>query len=159
MKPQDIKEAIFNHFRTHFTPTILNRPRLISKGFQTLNVMQREMLEKPFSLGKVELALVDCDGNKSPGPDGFTMQFLQSKWKFLKEEFIKFLDDFHSNASIEAGINSSYLAFIPKKSNPSLIPNYRPITLIGCIYKLLLKVLAIRLKGVMPFVVGENQMA
>ena len=71
--PQAIKGAILQHFIDRFNPQHLSRALFNSDGFQTLNAMQRDMLEKPFSLGEVEFALSSCDGNKSPGIDGFTM--------------------------------------------------------------------------------------
>jgi len=40
-----------------------------------------------------------------------------------------------------------------------LLNEYRPISLIGCIYKIVAKVLANRLKNVMPFIIHERQSA
>ena len=103
VKPHDIKGAIFNHFKSHFTPSCTTRPQHNSDGFQKLNNMQREILEKPFSMGEIEAALADCDGNKSPGPDGFTLHFVQSKWDFPHDDFAKFFDDFHRNGKARWG--------------------------------------------------------
>ena len=42
--------------------------------------------------------------------------------------------DYHANASIGVGINSSFITLIPKKSStPTVIPDYRLISLIGCV--------------------------
>ena len=155
----EIKSAIYQHFKYQFQATEKDRPLLSRKGFRSLNEMQKEMLEKPFSQGEVELELGSCDGSKSPGPDGFTIKLIRSKWDLVKDDFMSFLEDFHTTGSIHAGIDFSFIALILEKPNPVNISDYRPISLLGCVYKLLSNVLAVRLKGVLPFIVGEAQMA
>ena len=106
------------------------------------------MLEKPFSLGDVEFALTSCDGNKSPGPDGFTMQFIQSKWEFMKDNFRPSSMILIKNGTIFEGINFSFIVLIPKKKNNSApSSDYRPISLIGSVYKLLAKSWPLDSKG------------
>lgn len=46
---------------------------------------------------------------------------------------------------------------IPKKENPQKVGDYRPISLIGCMYKVLAKLLATRLRNVMNLLISENQ--
>ncbi|XP_057432300.1 uncharacterized protein LOC130725057 [Lotus japonicus] len=55
--------------------------------------------------------------------------------------------------------NATFIALIPKHNNPSAVTDFRPISLIGSVYKLVFKVLASRLQGVAPLLVSENQFA
>lgn len=48
---------------------------------------------------------------------------------------------------------------IPKESNPKHIDDFRPINLIGCIFRLLYKVLAKRLSKVLNYIIGECEHA
>jgi len=48
---------------------------------------------------------------------------------------------------------------VPKKENPSNLNDYRPISLVGYLYKVLSKLLANRLKRVLPGVIDQNQSA
>jgi len=48
---------------------------------------------------------------------------------------------------------------VPKKANPSELNEFRSISLVGCIYKILSKVLANRLRKVLPSVIDANQSA
>lgn len=59
----------------------------------------------------------------------------------------------------EEGENCSFLVLIPKKTNPSKISDYQPISLVGCIYKVLSKVLANRMKKVIDSLISETQSA
>lgn len=55
--------------------------------------------------------------------------------------------------------NSTFLTLIPKVDDPLSLADYRPISLVGCQYKILIKLLANRLKRVMPTLISENQSA
>lgn len=57
------------------------------------------------------------------------------------------------------GLNSSFISLIPKRLNPVMIENYRPISLIGSIYKVLAKVLSKRLARVLDAIISHKQSA
>ncbi|KAK9048994.1 hypothetical protein SSX86_032039 [Deinandra increscens subsp. villosa] len=69
------------------------------------------------------------------------------------------LNEFHETGQISPGCNASFIALIPKKENPLLLSQFRPISLVGSIYKTVSKVLANRLKQVLNSVVSETQSA
>ena len=58
-----------------------------------------------------------------------------------------------------ASLNATFIGLNPKKANMENIKDYRPISLASCIYKLLSKVLAQRLSGVIRSLISENQNA
>ena len=60
---------------------------------------------------------------------------------------------------ISKGCNSSFITLIPKCKDPSSLAEFRPISLIGCTYKIISKLLACRLKQVIGSVVDEVQSA
>ena len=68
-------------------------------------------------------------------------------------------DNFFSSGILDSRLNSSFIALIPKCPSPSGLNDYRPIYLVGCIYKLVSKVLANRLRLVIKDVIGPNQFA
>ena len=69
------------------------------------------------------------------------------------------LHEFHATGNINKGCNSSFITLVPKTGDPLTLHDYRPINLIGCLYKVIAKVLANRLKKVIGSVVGEAQTA
>ena len=79
------------------------------------------------------------EGDKAQGPDGFTMAFFQKCWSVAKKDVIAFFDHFHRSSEFEWSLNASFLSLIPKKNNALNIEDFRPISSVGSIYKLLFK--------------------
>ncbi|GKD16416.1 putative RNA-directed DNA polymerase, eukaryota, reverse transcriptase zinc-binding domain protein [Tanacetum coccineum] len=69
------------------------------------------------------------------------------------------LKKFEINGFIPRGCNSSFIALVPKVQDALHISDFRPISLIGCQYKVIAKVLANRLLQVVNSVVSEVQSA
>lgn len=61
------------------------------------------------------------------------------------------------NARLPKWVLSSFLAFVPKKDSPHSLAYYRPISLIGSVYKIISKLLALRLKWVLGEVILDCQ--
>ncbi|WKA02253.1 hypothetical protein VitviT2T_020466 [Vitis vinifera] len=118
-----------------------------------------ENLESPFSEEEVHSALLEMNGDKAPGPDGFTVAFWQSCWGFVKEEILAMFKEFHEQKTFLKSLNNTFLVLIPKKGGAENIGDFRPISLLGGLYKLLAKVLANRLKKVIGKVVSPAQNA
>ena len=156
---RDIKEGVVQAFHSLLSETDEWRPRC--NGLQ-VGVLEGEaaiLLEAPFSEEEVFGALSDLNGDKAPGPDGFTMAFWQFSWGFLKEEVMGFFKDFHDQGKFIKSINASFMVLIPKKKGAGDLKNFRPISLVGSLCKLLAKVLANRLKKVMGKLVSKSQNA
>ena len=98
-------------------------------------------------------------GDKALGPDGFTMAFFQHCWQVLQDDIMDFFEEVYEQGQFEKSLNATFIALIPKKPNAMNIKDFRPISLIGSIYKLLAKVLANRLRGVLDGLVLESQNA
>lgn len=72
---------------------------------------------------------------------------------------IQFMEKFHDSGQVSLAINAYFVALIPKKAALESLTNYRPISLIGSVYKMLSKVLSIRLQRVLGEVIGDSQYA
>ncbi|PNX58846.1 cysteine-rich receptor-like protein kinase, partial [Trifolium pratense] len=116
-------------------------------------------LIKPFSEAEVKQAVWECDSYKSPGPDGINFGFIKDFWVDLRGDIMRFLIDFHRNGRLSKGINATFIALIPKTDNPQRLNDFRPISLVGSLYKILAKVLANRLRQVIGSVISESQTA
>ena len=126
---------------------------------QSLNSSEAEGLELPFIEEEIHSALLEMNGDKAPGPDGFTMAFWQFCWDFVKEEIVDLFKEFYEQRSFVKSLNTTFLILIPKKGGTEDLGDFRPISLLGGLYKLLAKVLANRLKKVLGKVVSVDQNA
>lgn len=157
--PGRVKVAFFEHFSNRFCETNTDRPLFSSGHFKQLSGPQAMELIADFSMEEIKCAVWDCGGDKSPGPDGFSFNFIKKFWFLLAGDVKKVLDYYHAGGVISIGCNAAFIALIPKVNDPELVAEYRPISLIGCLYKIYSKVLANRLKKVIHFVVGPEQSA
>nr|CAN70698.1 hypothetical protein VITISV_029728 [Vitis vinifera] len=87
--------------------------------------------------------------DKAPGPDGFTIAMFQDCWDVIKKDLVRVFAEFHKSGIINQSTNASFIVLLPKKSMSKKISDYRPISLITSIYKIIAKVLAGRLRGIL----------
>ena len=116
-----------------------------------------DWLQRPFEEMEIKTAVFECDGNKAPGPDGFPMVLFQSQWEVVKKELMKVFQEFYDTRIINGAVNETYNCLIPKKTNSSKIRDFRPISLVTSLYKIIAKVLSRRLRDVLGDTISESQ--
>ena len=145
--PNIIKAETLHHFQNRFNEPHLSRPNLDGVSFKSLTSTQREIMIEPFKEEEIRCVVWACGNDKGPGPHGFNFRFIKHFWKELKPEFLRFIAEFHVNASFPKGLNSSFIALIPKIKDPQSFNDFRPISLIGCVYKIIAKLSTSLMKG------------
>jgi len=153
---QNIRSAVFNHFSSHFKSIGVNLPGVEGLNFNRLSMVEFDNLIRPLSLEEVKQAVWDCDNFKSPRPDGVSFNFIKEFWLNLKDYFMRFLTEFHRNGRLTKGVNATFIALIPKVDSPQRLNDFRPISLVGSMYKVLAKVLVNRLRGVIGAVMSDS---
>ncbi|GAU16239.1 hypothetical protein TSUD_298710 [Trifolium subterraneum] len=156
---QLIRQAVFSHFSSHFKASTVERPGVDNLQFIRLTLVEGGSLTKPFSVEEVKTAIWDCDSYKSPGPDGINFGFIKDFWSEMQTDIMRFMAEFHRNGKLTKGLNSTFIALIPKVDSPQRLNDFRPISLVGSLYKVLAKVLANRLRLVIGSVISESQTA
>lgn len=123
------------------------------------SVADNDILEKAVTKEEIKKVLFTMPNNKSPGPDGFTSEFYKYVWHIIGEDFTAAIQSFFVKGFLPKGLNSTILALVPKRDNGMEMKDYRPISLCNVIYKVISKVLANRLKCILPRVISQNQSA
>ncbi|GFZ14619.1 hypothetical protein Acr_24g0008090 [Actinidia rufa] len=135
------------------------RPRVDGLSLPSLNLEETDSLVRPFGEEEVSEMLMGMKGDKAPGPDGFSIAFLQHCWLVIKDDIMAVFEQVHAEGDFEKSLNATFIVLIPKKNGALDIGDYKPISLIGCIYKVLAKVLARRMAKVMDRLISANQNA
>ena len=134
------------------------RPTMDGIPLKMLSSSQRRTLEEQFSKEEIRAAVFDLGGDRAPGPDGFPIIYFQHFWDMLEDDLFVF-NEFCENGVLVRELGASFLALIPKKHGALSVKDFRPISIIGSIYKILAKVLANRLRKVLLDIISDIQSA
>ena len=156
---QDVREGLANAFHQLLLEDSGWKTDIEGLHLEHLSIQEAESLELPFSEEEIHFALMEMNGDKTPDSDGFTMAFWQTCWDFVKEEILELFKELYDQSSFAKSLNTTFLVLIPKKGGAEDLGNFRPISLLEGLYKLLAKVLANMLKKVIGKVVSLDQNA
>eukprot|EP00253_Pinus_taeda_P028283 PITA_28283 len=124
---------------------------------QIVNDEENTVLCRPITTEEVIQVIWSMEADKAPGPDGFSIHFYQSCWEVIKSDLLKMIKGFMIKAKIGGGIKSTFLALIPKETNPETFARFTPISLCNASYKIIAKLLANRLKPLLKKLISSNQ--
>ncbi|GKA14588.1 RNA-directed DNA polymerase, eukaryota, partial [Tanacetum coccineum] len=158
-EPCKVKNEFLMHFANRFESPSGPCIDIDCHLFKKLSSEQVDDLECDVTFDEIKKAVWDCGTNKSPGPDGFSFDFIRTFWDILKHDFVNAIREFFISSKFPPGCNSSFIALIPKKHDAKFVKDYRPISLIGCFYKIVSKILANRLKMVISELISDVQSA
>uniref|UniRef100_A0A453H898 Reverse transcriptase domain-containing protein n=1 Tax=Aegilops tauschii subsp. strangulata TaxID=200361 RepID=A0A453H898_AEGTS len=117
------------------------------------------VLEAEFTPEEVKAAFDNIGDLKAPGPDGMPSVVFKRHWDFMGDQVVQEVLVVLNGGDIPEGWNDTSVVLIPKVNNPQWIKDLRPISLCNVLYKLISKVLANRLKIVLPEIISDNQSA
>ncbi|KAM0029767.1 putative RNA-directed DNA polymerase [Helianthus debilis subsp. tardiflorus] len=155
--PPLVKDHIFSYFADKFVEPMNSRPVLACPFLSQVSDEEANSLVCSFTLAEIKSAVWECDGDRAPGPDGINLKFIKKFWNVLEGDFMSLFQHFFAAEQLNNGCMSSFLALIPKRTDPGGLHEYRPISLIGCINKIVSKVLVNRLKSVIHKLVSKEQ--
>ena len=98
------------------------------------------------TLFEIEGALKSFKRDRSPGPDGWPVEFFIHFLDLLGKDLLSAIECARKSGRITPSLNSTFLALIPKKDKPVTFADFRLISLCNLIYKLISKIIAVRLK-------------
>ncbi|CAN1126675.1 LINE-1 retrotransposable element ORF2 protein [Linum perenne] len=113
----------------------------------------------PVTAREVQKALFSLGADKSPGPDGFTVQFYRSSWGTIGSEVTTAVQSFFDRGELPLQVNATSLALIPKVLNADEFRNFRPISCCNVLYKCITKVIATRISRMLPRIISPSQSA
>ena len=124
-----------------------------------LSEAQQASLLAPITDDLILNTLKAMKKNKAPGPDGFSAEFFLAVWPIIQQDFCSAVKHFFATSNMHKGLNSTSIALIPKVPTPTVIQDFRPISLCTTVYKCVTKIIADRIKIVIPFIIDPAQSA
>jgi len=157
-----VKEEAFHHFNSLYQQPsseetnadvldmLSNIPSVVSEHEN--NQLVKDIIEE--EIAKVVWSI---NLDKALRPDGFPIIFYQSLLNIIMQDLKKMLKYSLHKQKIGGATNSTFLAIIPKDSNPSNFSLFLPISLYNSSYKILTKIISTRFNPLLPKLISENQ--
>lgn len=121
-------------------------PRVVSE------IMNAWLVQTPLE-EEIRTTFFSLSPEKAPGPDGFTIKFIQTLCPELRSTIMGCTRDFFQGKPLLQSINHTLITLVPKKPTASELFDFRPISCVNLIYKLITKNMASRM---MEFMQGRT---
>lgn len=130
-----------------------------SLGLATLSTEMHACLIAEVSIDEVQRTLKTMLRNKTPRPDGYTVEFFITAWEVIGPLFVEAVQEFFLSGYLLKQLNATALTLVPKIPQPTKDTDFRPIACCNVVYKCISKILANRLKILPPHLISGNQSA
>ncbi|CAA7056111.1 unnamed protein product [Microthlaspi erraticum] len=157
-KDEAIGRVAEDYFRNMFTGSITLpvddiTPTMDQRVTQEMNAA----LTRPISDTEIKEVVFSIGPDKAPGIDGFTASFYRHFWEEIGSDVCLLVKRFFETCIMEPGINHTHLCLLPKITDADKIADYRPISLCTVSYKIISKILVMRLKGILGDIISDSQ--
>lgn len=159
---ESIGRVATEYFKDLFTssnPCPLNSYNILDSLVPKVSNYQNSQLTRPFSKAKIEKAVKEMSPTKAPGRDGLQALFYQRYWEVVGEDTSNLCLQILNGGESVRSLNKTLISLIPKVQSPKKIQDFRPISLCNVSYKIIAKVLANRLKGILDSIISPSQSA
>lgn len=155
---EEILKTVENFYRDLYNtkiPEPNNAEEFQRNAQRIINVGSEELPD--IKLDEVNKALEHMKRNKSPGKDGVIVEFIKEGGEKLKKRVACLLNKCLLEGIIPEDWNDSTVILLHKKGDHHKLENYRPISLLPVLYKLLMKVITNRLSDKLDEYQSETQ--
>lgn len=163
----ETRGAIRAHCLAHFADFLGSAPTMSLFDPKDITLLlnyncpesQCDKLQEDFSDEEIKDAFFKLPRNKSCGFDGFSFEFFIGCWSIIGPEITSAVKEFFREGKLLRQWNSTLLVLIPKIRNASKIGDFRPISCLNTLYKVISRLLTGRLKEALIPVISHAQSA
>ena len=122
-----------------------------------LTVNEAAQLEAPLSLYELDEAAKQANKKSAPGADGLSNEFIIKFWNVFCVPLLRYANCCFQKGELTSTFKSANIRLIPKKGSHVDIKNWRPISLLSNLYKILSRALNNRFKKTTDRVTSSAQ--
>jgi len=108
-----------------------------------------EVLEQPLTIEELSSALRSGAKHKTPGIDGFSLEFYIANWDNIKQDLLELMNQMFLHKKITPQQKHGLIVCLSKFNGDRTPNGYRPISLLTTEYKLLARMMARRLRHIL----------
>lgn len=142
---ENLKKSSFHHFKDFYKdrtgPPVRDQVKVVTLFKEMLNNLEAEALYRPFDLKELQKVLSKFKVDKSPGLDGWTVEFFKDFFDIVGEDLLEMVEESRQKGFISGALNSTFITLIPKTNKPHLFRDFHPISLCNLCYKIISKVI------------------
>lgn len=116
-------------------------------------------LVRPVQAEEVQASLFSMPANKAQGPGGYPMEFYKAAWTVVGKDLVVVVQSFFLFGLMPRSTNGTLLSLVPKTTSAEKMSDFKPIVYCNVVYKLISKIMAHRLKAILPREIEKNQCA
>lgn len=155
---QDLEETL-----TEYYADLLEEPAVDKRQAQAevlghipriITPKHNQILMRPIDMIKLEEAVRKMAKDKAPGLDGFTTNFFQEGWEWLKDDILDIVENSRKTGGILKAFNATFLTLIPKENGTEGPGKFQPIALCNVIYKIITKVIVNCLRPLLSILIS-----
>ena len=156
-RQSQVNDTILGFYRDLFTSANSeNLADVLEVIPQVVTESMNASLTRAFTIEEVEAAVKEMAPLKAPGPDDIPPLFYQSYWSLVGSKVSQSILHYLNTGTLPQSLGHSFITLISKVKNMEYVSQFRPISLSNMLYHIFAKVLANRLKKIMPLLISEH---
>ena len=154
---EDIAKVAINYFDNLFSAGSCDQmEECLDSVSVKVTLEMQNFLSCDFTAEEIKIAMFQMGPTKALGPDGMNALFYQKFWHVVGDAIVSAFMDFLNDGIMLPALNHTNIVLIRKVKNPEKMSDSRPISLCNVFYKIISKVLANKLKQVLPEIISPT---
>lgn len=152
---RNLSSLVVRHFSSLYVdPSQACILQIISKFSRMVKDEENEELFSPVLKEELLVVLKLFQRDKSPEPDRWPIEFFVDFFEIITNNLLKVLEEAYNSKKVPRPINSTFIALIPKCDRPESFDDFRAISLCNGVYKIVTKIIPIRIKLILMRVIS-----
>jgi len=122
-----------------------------------LTPIERDTLDTPLTKKELDTSMEQANFKSAPGIDGISNKFLHKYWDFFGTALFNYATFCFERGNLAANFLSASIKLIPKKGNLESLKNWRPISLLSNMYKVISRAINNRVNRIVNRVCSRAQ--